>query len=127
MAITMNNKSPVAMMPEAIDMVFAYKGIVNVDPGTIGINGQKNGWYVKGGYMLPTVPLQFFGRYEKWNFANLNDVYDQEIDWYGVGANYYFRDQNLKLTAEVSRTAFETEAPDCKDFTTFVTQLQLIF
>ena len=122
---------------EDVDLDDAYKGIVNVDPGTIGINGQKNGWYVKGGYMLPILPLQFFGRYEKWNFATLNNVYDQKINWYGVGANYYFRDQNLKLTAEVSRTSFDKEGTNLdpqggnaltsKDFTTFVTQLQLIF
>jgi hypothetical protein len=81
--------------------------------------------------MLPTVPLQFFGRYEKWEFASLNDVISQKIDWYGVGANYYFRDQNLKLTAEVARTAFDKEGTVnglvSKDFTTFITQLQLIF
>ncbi|MHB8122082.1 MAG: porin, partial [Desulfuromonadaceae bacterium] len=77
------------------------------------------------------VPLQFFGRYEKWQFASLNNVFDQKIDWYGGGANYYFRDQNLKLTAEVSRTTFDREGTNnglvSKDFTTFITQLQLIF
>lgn len=111
---------------EDVNLDDAYKG-TNPDADTFGINGEKNGWYIKAGYMLPTVPLQFFGRYESWNFASLNNVYDQNIDWYGGGANYYFRGQNLKLTMELSRTAFETEAPDCKDFTTFVTQLQLIF
>jgi len=115
---------------EDIDLDDAYLA-TTPDAGTIGINGQKNGWYVKGGYMLPTVPLQFFGRYEKWQFASLNNIFDQKIDWYGVGANYYFRDQNLKLTAEVSRTAFDKEGTvsgvTSKDFTTFITQLQLIF
>ncbi|MDD2310091.1 MAG: selenite/tellurite reduction operon porin ExtI [Desulfuromonadaceae bacterium] len=115
---------------EDVDLDDAYLA-TTPDAGTVGINGQKNGWYVKGGYMLPTVPLQFFGRYEKWEFASLNNVISQEIDWYGVGANYYFRDQNLKLTAEVSRTAFDKEGTVSgvmsKDFTTFVTQLQLIF
>ena len=116
---------------EDVDLDDAYKASVNTDTGTIGINGQKNGWYVKGGYMLPTVPLQFFGRYEKWRFASLNNIYDQKIDWYGGGANYYFRDQNLKLTMELSRTTFDKEGTvsgvASKDFTTFVTQLQLIF
>jgi len=116
---------------EDVDLDDAYKASANYDLGTIGINGQKNGWYAKGGYMLPTLPLQFFGRYEKWQFASLNNVFDQKIDWYGVGANYYFRDQNLKLTAEVSRTAFDKEGMVSglvsKDFTTFITQLQLIF
>ncbi|HIJ86227.1 MAG TPA: porin [Desulfuromonadales bacterium] len=115
---------------EDVNLDDAYKG-ANPDPGTIGLNGQKNGWYVKGGYMLPTVPLQFFGRYEKWQFASLNNIFDQKIDWYGGGANYFFRDQNLKLTMEVSRTAFDKEGTVnglvSKDFTTFITQLQLIF
>ncbi|MDD2272732.1 MAG: selenite/tellurite reduction operon porin ExtI [Desulfuromonadaceae bacterium] len=115
---------------EDVNLDDAYKG-ANPDAGTIGINGEKNGWYVKGGYMLPTVPLQFFGRYEKWQFASLNNIIDQKIDWYGGGANYYFRDQNLKLTAEISHTAFDKEGfasgVTSKDFTTFITQLQLIF
>ncbi|MDD2539704.1 MAG: selenite/tellurite reduction operon porin ExtI [Desulfuromonadaceae bacterium] len=115
---------------EDVDLDNAYKG-ANPDAGTIGINGQKKGWYVKGGYMLPMMPLQFFGRYEKWRFASLNNVFDQKVDWYGGGANYYFRDQNLKLTMEVSRTDFGTEGivngVNSKDFTTFITQLQLIF
>lgn len=115
---------------EDVNLDDAYKG-ANPDLGAIGINGEKNGWYVKGGYMLPMLPLQFFGRYEKWRFASLNNVFDQKVDWYGGGANYYFRDQNLKLTAEISRTEFGVEGivngVRSKNFTTFITQLQLIF
>lgn len=115
---------------EDIDLGGAYKGS-NPDADTMGLNGEKNGWYVKGGYMLPKLPLQFFGRYEKWQFASLNEVINQKVDWFGGGANYYFRDQNLKLTMEVSHTAFDKEGiangVESKDFTTFVTQLQLIF
>lgn len=115
---------------EDVDLDDAYKG-ANPDQGVIGINGQKNGWYAKAGYMLPNLPLQFFGRYEKWRFASLNDIFNQKVDWYGGGANYYFRGQNLKLTAEVSRTDFGTEGTvgglRSKDFTTFIAQLQLIF
>ena len=120
---------------EKVDLDGAYKG-ANPDLGTIGINGEKNGWYVKGGYMLPGLPLQFFGRYEKWRFAELNNIFDQKIDWYGLGANYYIRGQNLKLTAEFSHTDFDKEGtvsgiqgPNLrsKDFNTFITQLQLIF
>jgi len=115
---------------EDVDLDDAYLG-ANPDAGSIGINGQKNGWYTKAGYMLPNLPLQFFGRYENWRFASLNSIYDQKVDWYGGGANYYFREQNLKLTAELSRTDFGTEGTvngvRSKDFTTFVTQLQLIF
>lgn len=115
---------------EDVDLDDAYKSI-NADPGVLGINGQKNGWYAKAGYMLPNLPLQFFGRYEKWRFASLNNIFNQKIDWYGGGANYYFRGQNLKLTAELSRTEFDTEGTvgglQSKDFTTFIAQLQLIF
>lgn len=120
---------------ENIDLGGAYKG-ANPDSGTIGLNGEKNGWYLKGAYMLPTVPLQIFGRYEKWKFAALNlsstgvaadTIYDQSLDWFGFGANYYFRDQNLKLTAEFSRTVFDKVNASTSDFSTFITQLQLIF
>jgi len=115
---------------EDVDLDDAYQG-ANPDLGTVGLTGQKNGWYTKAGYMLPSFPLQFFGRYEKWRFASLNNVYDQKVDWYGGGANYYVRGQNLKLTAELSRTDFGTEGTigqlRSKDFTTFITKLQLIF
>jgi hypothetical protein len=120
---------------EEVDLDGAYKG-AHPDLGTIGINGEKNGWYLKGGYMLPGLPLQFFGRYEKWRFAELNNIFSQKIDWYGLGANYYIRDQNLKLTAEFSHTDFEKEGTvtgiqgaslRSKDFNTFIAQLQLIF
>jgi len=115
---------------EDVDLDNAYKA-ANPDSDTMGLNGQKNGWYAKAGYMLPNLPLQFFGRYEKWRFAGLNNIFDQKIDWYSGGANYYFRGQNLKFTVELSHTDFGTEGTvgglRSKDFTTFVTQLQLIF
>ena len=126
---------PVTAAYEDIDMGGAYKG-ANPDSGTIGLNGEKNGWYVKGAYMLPKLPLQIFGRYEKWNFASLNlntagvaadNLYDQRVDWYGFGANYYFRDQNLKLSMELAQTNFDKNNASTKDFTTFITQLQMIF
>jgi len=111
---------------ENIDLDDAFRG-ANPDPDTIGINGEKNGYYVKAGYLLPSLPLQAFGRYEKWNFARLDGIFDQEIQWYSVGANYYFRGQNLKLTMEYSKTNFDVENATSKDFGTFVTQLQLWF
>ncbi|ANA41163.1 MULTISPECIES: selenite/tellurite reduction operon porin ExtI [Geobacter] len=109
----------------------AYTVSTNVDSGAIGLNGEKRGWYAKAGYMFPTIPLQIFGRYERWSFANLNNVVDQDINWYGAGANYYIWGQNLKLTAEVSKTDFDKEGTfsgvKSEDFTTFITQLQLLF
>ncbi|MBW6520638.1 MAG: OprO/OprP family phosphate-selective porin [Desulfoarculaceae bacterium] len=112
------------------DLDDAYQS-ASPDLGTIDLNGEKNGGYIKAGYMLPSLPLQFFARSENWSFAKLNNVYDQEVDWYGGGINYYFRGQNLKLTMELSRADFDKEGTftnvETKDFTTFVTSLQVIF
>ncbi len=108
------------------DLDDAYQGITS-DAGVSGLNGEKNGYYVKAGYMLPGLPLQFFGRYENWSFAELNNIIDQEITWYGGGANYYLRGQNLKLTMELSKTDFDKSGADSEDFTTLTTQMQLIF
>ncbi len=111
---------------EDIDIGEAFKG-ANPDPDSIGLNGEKKGYYVKAGYLLPSLPLQVFGRYEQWEFASLNGIFDQEIRWYAGGANYYFRGQNLKLTAEYSRNDFDKEDATNRNFGTFVTQLQLVF
>jgi len=119
---------------QKIDLDGAYKG-ANPDDGATGLFGEKNGWYAKGGFLLPGTPLQFFGRYEKWRFACLNNVFDQIVDWYGFGANYYVWGQNLKLTAEWSKTDFDQEGTftslqstrTTKDFSQFVTQIQFIF
>ena len=113
---------------EDVDLDGAYEG-ANPDALAIGVNGEKNGYYMKAGYLLPNMPLQLFLRYERWRFASLNGVFDQRIDWYGGGFNYYLRNQNLKLTFEASSTGFSkaggTETTD--EFMTYITQLQLIF
>jgi hypothetical protein len=112
------------------DLDDAYKG-ANPEDDVLGINGEKNGGYVKIGYMLPNIPLQFFARSENWSLAEYNGVIDQEIDWYGGGFNYYFRGQNMKLTMELSEADFDEEGTfggeKTKDFTTFTTQLQVMF
>lgn len=112
------------------DLDDAYQS-ANPDAGVIGLNGEKNGYYVKGGYMLPNFPVQFFGRYENWSFAELENVINQEVDWFGFGLNWYIRGQNLKLTAEYSWADFDKEGTFggvfTEDIKTFVTQLQLIF
>ncbi len=104
--------------------------------GALGLNGEKNGWYVKGGYLLPKHPVQLFGRFEQWRFAMLRNVYDQGVDWMGAGVNYFMRDQQLKLTFEASRTDFDHTGTfdglqganlTTRDFTTFTAQLQVIF
>ena len=120
---------------EKVDLGDAYQG-ANPDLGATGLFGQKNGWYGKGGYLFEGVPLQVFGRYEKWRFACLLNAFDQIVDWYGVGANYYVWGQNLKLTVEWSKTDFDQEgvftsvqgtSRTSRDFNTFVAQMQFIF
>lgn len=108
------------------DLDDAYQG-ANPEAGVIGLVGEKNGGYVKAGYMLPNLPLQFFARTENWSFANLDGVIDQEVDWYGGGINYYFRGQNLKLTMEYSQVDYDVETASVEDFKTFTTQLQVVF
>ncbi len=108
------------------DLDDAYKG-ANPENGVFGLVGEKNGGYVKAGYMLPNMPLQFFARAENWSFATLDGIVNQEIDWYGGGINYYFRGQNLKLTMELSQADYDKETAAVEDFTTFTTQLQVIF
>lgn len=104
----------------------AYKG-VDPEPQAIDLTGERNGYYVKAAYMLPNLPLQIFGRVENWSFAKLENDYDQGVGWYGAGANYYFRDQNLKITVEYAKTDFDQEANGSKDFNTVKGQLQVIF
>ena len=108
------------------DMGDAYKG-ASPDAGTLGINGAKNGWYAKAGYMLPNLPLQLFGRAEQWTFAQLDGVFDQQVDAYCGGLIYYVRGQDLKVTAEYSALAFDKPGVSASDAKLFVVQLQLIF
>jgi hypothetical protein len=115
---------------EEINLDNAYQSS-NPDPDTLGLTGEKNGSYVKAAYLLPSIPLQLFGRYEEWSFAELNSVADQKLIWSAAGINYYFNKQNLKLTLEYSVSDFDKEGifggVVTKDFSTFITQLQLLF
>jgi hypothetical protein len=108
------------------DMDDAYQG-ADPDSGVIGVAGEKNGGYTKVAYMLPNMPLQFFFRAENWSLAELDGVYDQEIDWYGGGFNYYVRGQNLKFTVEYSTVEFDEESADYEDFDSLTAQLQVLF
>ena len=87
-----------------------------------GLNGQKNGFYGKAGYLLPMDVgpgmLQIFGRYDDFNFANLNnattgtDVVDQNVPRIAGGVNYYIPGQDLKVTGEYCLTKFDKENSD---------------
>jgi hypothetical protein len=113
-----------------IDFDDAYKG-GDPDPFAVGIDGEKNGWYTKAGYMLPDKvgpgQVQFFGRYEEWKFAQLQGILDQKIDWYAAGLNYYLNGQNLRVSFQYSMNDFEKENPENQDFNTFTTMLQFRF
>ncbi len=107
------------------DLDDAYqKGTMDQVADVTGWTGERNGGYVKAGYMLPNMPLQFFARTEGWSYALLNGVYDQEVTLYGGGFNYYFRGQNLKATVEYSTLEFDREADDID---TLTAQIQVIF
>lgn len=78
-----------------------------------GLVGQKDGWYVKAGYVLPLTlgakgKLQPFARYEDWNLAFLFGQRDQEVEQTGVGINYFpMGNEKLRFTLEYYNTEFE--------------------
>ncbi|MEC9492428.1 selenite/tellurite reduction operon porin ExtI [Flexistipes sp.] len=109
----------------------AYKG-TNTDPGITGLNGEKNGYYLKGAYMLPMDvgpgKLQFFARHDAFTFAKLGDVYDQDIGWTAGGFNYYIHGQDLKISGQYSQMDYDKESetdPNYQDFDTFKLFIQV--
>jgi hypothetical protein len=102
---------------------FDNAGVSNV-PGTTGQEGEKNGWYAKGAYMLGKT--QLFGRYEKWSFARLNGVTGEVVTYKSGGINYYIKDQDLRLTLEVSQTGFD-KTGTVPNFKTVLAQFQARF
>lgn len=108
----------------------AYKG-ADPDTRSIGLNGEKKGWYAKAGYMLPMKVgpgnVQVYGRYEEWKFAELSGVFDQKIKWTGVGLNYLLKGQDLRISVEYSNNDFNKETTDTKDFSTWTAMLQFLF
>lgn len=105
-----------------------------------GLNGQKEGYYVKAGYLLPMYigegKLQVFGRYDDFKFANLyNDktatnFIDQKVSRVAGGVNYYIFDQDLKITAEYSQVNYKDEDkndPNYKNFSSFDLYVQVRF
>jgi hypothetical protein len=109
----------------------AYQGSAP-DPISIGLDGEKRGWYGKAGYLfidkMGPGQLQPFLRYEKWDFALLNDVFAQSITWMGGGINYLINGQSLKLALEYAETDFKDEEnADSRDFKTITSMLQFAF
>ncbi len=109
----------------------AYEGS-NPDPNSIGQDGEKNGWYVKAAYLLPgrigPGQVQPFVRYEKWRYADLFNVFNQDLTWTGAGVNYLIDGENLRVTVQYSRTDFSQEVnQDSQSFNTVTAMLQYRF
>ncbi len=77
-----------------------------------GMNGQKEGWYVRGGYILPYTigkkgKLQPYAYYEDWDFAQIAGVTEQNITQKAFGFNWYISGtNNVRLTVEYQRNEF---------------------
>lgn len=93
----------------------AYK--TNLNPGDRlanigGLNGQKEGWYVRGGYILPVKigkkgKLQPYAYYEDWDLAVISGVTEQNIVQKACGFNWYITgNNNVRLTVEYQRNEF---------------------
>ncbi len=128
-----HGNSAVTLSAAYLDESFnnAYQGS-NPDPNSIGQDGQKNGWYVKAAYLLPRRigpgQVQPFVRYEKWRYADLLGVMNQDITWTGAGLNYLIEGENLRVTVQYSRTDFGQEAnAQSQNFDTVTTMLQYRF
>ena len=133
------------------DFEDAYKTASSADKIAVvsGMNGQKEGYYVKAAHILPFKigslgKLQPYALYENWRFAHLLGIDNQRIQHYGGGLNYYITgDQRVRLTAEYLKTAFSTATafiipgvgsagamgfvPNVKSFDTFRMMLQVVF
>lgn len=93
----------------------AYK--TNFNPGDRlanigGLNGQKEGWYVRTAYLLPYTigargKLQPYAYYEDWDFAQISGVTEQTITQKAVGFNWFITGtNNVRFTAEYQRNEF---------------------
>lgn len=103
----------------------------NPDP-TLPVTSELEAYYVKGGYLLPGKVgigrVQPFLRYERSDYGIASGFYDQ--DWRGAGVNYYIDGQNLRLTFEYAKIAFDQQHPtdaSLKDYSQATLAFQLIF
>jgi hypothetical protein len=98
-----------------IDYDDVYK--TNLNPGDRltnygGVNGQKEGWYVRGGYLLPGTygkegRLQPYAYYENFDVAALAGVTEQTVTQKALGLNWYIRGQNVRFTLEYLKNEFD--------------------
>jgi hypothetical protein len=90
--------------------------LTNLNPGDRittygGLNGDKEGWYARAGYLLPMTVgkqgrIQPYAYYENFDLAALAGVNEQTVTQKAVGVNYYIRGQNVRFTAEYQRNEF---------------------
>lgn len=89
----------------------------NLNPGDRlsnlgGVNGQKEGWYVRAAYLLPQTfgkkgKLQPYAYYENWDLAVIAGVTEQTITQKAVGFNYFITGNNsVRFTLEYQRNEF---------------------
>jgi len=88
----------------------------NLNPGDRltnygGVNGQKEGWYVRGAYLLPGTygkegRIQPYAYYEDFDVAALAGVTEQTVTQTGLGVNWYIRGQNVRVTLEYMKNEF---------------------
>lgn len=76
-------------------------------------NTELHASYVKGGYLFPQKigpgRLQVFARHDKSDYNLSSGYLDNTLD--GVGFNYYFDGQQLKLTLEYDETNYKRSMP----------------
>ncbi len=112
-----------------VDLEDAYKTAnAPADQNTIvgGNSGQKEGWYVKAGYVLPfrifdDGMLQPFFRYEDWDLGSFLGVKDQGVQQWGIGMNFFpYGNHDLRFSFEYYNTSFDipTRLGDYKSFQT---------
>jgi len=78
-----------------------------------GLQGQKEGNYIKGAYLLPMTVgkeglIQPYVLAENWRVASILGVTNQRITQNGAGINYYVHGQNVRFTVEYLKTKFDT-------------------
>lgn len=95
------------------DAAYTSKSVAELNTVVGGAMGQRDGYYVKAGYVLPMTlgakgKLQPFARYEDWNLAYMMGNYDQGVQQTGVGINYFvLGNDKLRFTMEYYKTDFD--------------------
>lgn len=120
--------------------------LTNKNPGDLlanigGLNGQKEGNYIKGAYILPMTVgkeglIQPYVLAENWRVAFLLGVTGQRIKQTGVGVNYYVHGQNVRFTVEYLKTDFNVPTnligdvagttPKISSYNTYRMMLQIV-